>query len=114
MESWPAPGLQQVGSRLRRSLCSGRRTHASGLLGFSRGLFCKHRSCDIKGLALAHALGAKRPCVSSGLGPAALHTKTLLGFRLVGGIKGTEVPSGELRHFHCKTQAGTLETSDRH
>ena len=114
MESWSASGLQQVGSRLRRSLCSGRRNPASDLLGPSRGLFCKHRSCDIKGLALAHALGAKRPCVSSELGPAALHTKTLLGFRLVGGIKGTEVPSGELRHFHCKTQAGTLETSDRH
>ena len=65
-------------------------------------------------MALAHALGAKRPCVSSELEPAALHTKTLVGFRLVGGIKGTEVPSGELEHFHCKAQAGTLETSDRH
>ena len=114
MESWSAPGLQQVGSRLRRSLRSGRRNPASDVLGPSRGFLCKHRSCDIKGLALAHALGAKRPCVSSELGPAALHTKTLLGVRLVGGIKGTEVTSGELRHFHCKTQAGTLETSDRH
>ena len=114
MESWSASGLQQVGSRLRRSLCSGRRDPASDPLWLSMRLFYKHRSCVIKALALAHALGAKRPCVSSELGPAALHTKTLLGFRLVGGIKGTEVPPGELRHFHCKTQAGTLETSDRH
>ena len=114
MESWSASGPQQVGSRLRRSLCSGRRNPASDLLGLSRGFFCKHRSCDIKGLALAHALGAKRPCVSSELGPAALHTKTLVGFRLVGGIKGNEVMSGELEHFYCKSQARTLETSDRH
>ena len=114
MESCSTRGLQKVGSTLRHSLCSGRRNPASDLLGPSRGFFCKHRSCDIKGLALAHALGRKRPCVSSELGPAALHTKTLLGFRLVGGIKGTEVPPGELRQLHCTTQAGPLETSDRH
>ena len=112
MESWSAPGLQQVGSKLRRSLCSGRRNPASDLLGLSSGFFCKHRSCDIKGLALAQALDAKRPCVSSELGPAALHTKTPVGFRIVWGIKGTEVPPCELEHFHFKAQAGTLETSD--
>ena len=105
---------QQLGGGLRRPLCSDRRNPASDLLEVSRGLLYKHRPWDIKGRGVAHALGAGRPCVSSGLGPADLHTKTLLGFRLVGGIKGTEVPPGELRHFHCKTKAGTLETSDRH
>ena len=85
MESWSASGLQQVGRMLRRSLCSDRRNPASDLLEVSRGLLYKHRPWDIKGLGLAHALGAKRPCVSSELGPAALHTKTLVGFRLVGG-----------------------------
>ena len=88
MESWSAPGLQHVGSRLRRSLCSGRRNAASDLLGLARGLFCKHRSCDIKAMALAHALGTTRPCMSSGRGSAALHTKTLAGFRLVVGDQG--------------------------
>ena len=88
MESWSASGLQQVGSRLRRSLCSGRRNPASDLLGPSRGFFCKHRSCDIKGLALAHALGAKRPCVSSELGPAALHTKDSVGLPTCWGDQG--------------------------
>ena len=114
MESWSASGLQQVGRRLRRSLCSGRRNPASDLLGISRGLLYKHRPCDIKALGLAHALGARRPRVSSELGPAALHTQTVVGFRLVLGIRGIEVPSGEFRHFHCKPQARTLETSDRH
>ena len=114
MESWSTPGLQQVGSRLRRPLCSDRRNPAPDLLEVSRGLLYKHRPWDIKGLGLAHALGARRPCVSSGLGPATMHTQTGVGFRLVVGIKGTEVPSGEFRHFHCKSQARTLETSDRH
>ena len=85
MESWSASGLQRVGRRLRRSLCSDRRNPASDLLEVSRGLLYKHRFWDIKALCLAHALGARRPCASSGLGPAALHTPTVLGFRLVGG-----------------------------
>ena len=92
MESWSASGLQQVGSRLRRSLCSDRRNPASDLLEVSRELLYKHRPWDIKGLGLAHALGARRPCVSSGLGPATMHTQTGVGFRLVVGIRGTEVP----------------------
>ena len=95
MESWSAPGLQHVGRRLRRPLCSDRRNPASDLLEVSRGLLYKHRPWDIKGLGLAHALGAGRPCVSSGLGPATMHTQTGVGFRLVVGIRGTEVPPGE-------------------
>ena len=85
MDSRPASGTQQVGTKLRRSLCSGRRNPASDLLEVSRRLLYKHRFWDFKALCLAHALGARRPCVSSGLGPAALHTPIVLGFRLFGG-----------------------------
>ena len=88
MESWSAPGLQQVGSMLRRPLCSDRLNPASDLLEVSRGLLYKHRPWDIKGLGLAHALGAGRPCVSSGLGPATMHTQTGVGFRHVVGGSG--------------------------
>ena len=114
MESWSASGLQQVGSRLRRPLCSDRRNPASDLLEVSRRLLYKHRFWDIKALCLAHALGARRPCVSSGLGPAALHTPTVVGSRLVVGTKGPTIPPGGSRRVCCKPQAGTLETSDRH
>ena len=111
MESWSASGLQQVGSRLRRSLFSDRRNPASGLLEVSRGLLYEHRPWDIKALGLARALGAGRSRVSSGLGPATLHTQTGVGFRLVVGIKGTEVPSGaNPKRGHSKPATAT----DRH
>ena len=65
MESWSASGLQQVGSRLRRPLCSDRRKLASDLLGPPRRLTYKDRICDIKALGMAHAVAPRRPFVSS-------------------------------------------------
>ena len=102
MDSRSASGPQQVGIRLR-------------LIEAPRKLSYNDRICEIKALALAHAIAARRPCASSELRPVLLHKGgPLVSFRLVVGTQGPEVPSDETRHFCCKSQARTLETSDRH
>ena len=76
MDSRSASGLQQVGRRLRRSLCSDRRNPASDLLRPPRELSYKARICDIKALALAHAIAARRSCASSELRPVLVHRES--------------------------------------
>ena len=60
MDSRFASGPQQVGTRFR-------------LVEAPRELSYKDRICDIKALALAHAIAARRCCASSELRPVLLH-----------------------------------------
>ena len=69
---------------------------------------------ESKALSLTHVLGTKLPFASSKLGPAALHTKSTLLFRLLVGTMWAEIPDREFRAFHSNRWAETLETSDRH
>ena len=89
MESTSPPGLEQVGSRLRRPLCSDRRIPTSGVLGPPRKLTYKDRICDIKALGLAHAVAPRRPSASSELEPVLLYTKAWGGLPTCCGDQGS-------------------------
>ena len=115
MDSRSASGPQQVGTRLRRSLCSDRRNPGSDLLRPPGSSATRTASAISKPWPWHMLLlqGAAVQAPSLGL-CCCTRGGALVSFRLVVGIQGPEVPSDETRHFCCKSQARTLETSDRH